>query len=180
MNLLLTMSIESAQVAARMSVSVLMVSGSLLASLAGDEGYRDTAYVPVRGDVYTIGFGSTNGVKKGDRITPDRALIRFLDEVENVYADGIKKCIKVPLYQHEYDAYLRLAYNVGVPTFCRSAGPGKPPNLIDLINAERYAEACERIEAFNKGPGRKVMSGLVKRRAEERRICEGKKKGYSP
>lgn len=177
MNLILAMSLESAQVAARMSVSVLMVSGSLLASLAGTEGYRETAYVPVKGDVYTIGFGSTSGVKKGDRITPERALIRFLDEIENVYADGVKKCVKVALYQHEYEAYVRLAYNIGVPAFCRSAGPGKPPNLIDLINAERYAEACQRIEAFNKGPGRKVMPGLVKRRAEERRICEGKRSG---
>jgi lysozyme len=63
---------------------------------------------------------------------------------------------------------------VGVPTFCRKAQPGKPPNLIDLINAERYADACARIEAFKYGPGRKVLTGLVKRRAEERAICEGK------
>jgi lysozyme len=175
MNLLLTMSLESSEVAARMSVSVLLVTGSLLATLAGDEGYRETAYVPVKGDVYTIGFGSTTGVKKGDRITPDRALIRFLDEIENVYADGVKKCVKVPLYQHEYEAFVRLAYNIGVPTFCRSSGKGNPPNLIDLINSEQYAKACERIEAFNKGPGRKVMPGLVKRRKTERAICEGKK-----
>lgn len=175
MNLILAMSLESAEVAARMTVSVLVVSGALLAGLANDEGYRDTAYIPVKGDVYTIGYGSTTGVKKGDKTNPARALIRMLDEIENVYAAGVKSCVKVPLYQHEYEAYVRLTYSVGVPTFCRHAEPGKPPNLIDLINAQRYAEACERIEAFNKGPGRKVLPGLVKRRKTERALCEGKK-----
>lgn len=170
------MSLETAQVAGRMAVAMLVVTGSTLGGIATHESFRDTAYIPVKGDVYTYGFGTTAGVKKGARITPERALIRLLDEVENVYGEGIKKCITVPLYQREYDAFLRLAYNVGVPTFCRKAKPGEPPNLIDLINEQRYAEACERIEAFNKGPGRKVYSGLVKRRAEERAICEGKKR----
>jgi lysozyme len=44
-----------------------------------------------------------------------------------------------------------------------------------LINSGHYAEACARIEAFKYGPGRKVLPGLVKRRAEERAICEGRK-----
>jgi lysozyme len=111
----------------------------------------------------------------GYKNNPTRALIRLLDEVENVYAAGIKRCITVPLYQYEYEAYVRLAYSVGVPTFCRKALPGKPDNLIDLINKGMYAEACRRIEAFKYGPGRKVLPGLVKRRAEERAICEGRK-----
>jgi lysozyme len=174
MELELTMALSSLQAAGRMSVAVMVVSGALIGALATDEDYRETAYIPVKGDVYTIGYGSTAGVKKGDRTTPARALIRLLDEVENVYADGVRKCVTVPLYQYEYDAYVRLAYSVGVPTFCRKAKPGQPPNLIDLINAQRYAEACERIEAFNKGPGRKVLPGLVARRAKERAMCEGK------
>jgi lysozyme len=182
MELILSMALESTQVATRMAVAMLVITGSTLGGLALDEKYVGEAYIPVKGDVYTIGYGTTKGVKKGDRITPERALIRLLDEVENVYGEGIKKCIKVPLYQREYDAYLRLSYNVGVPTFCRTAKPGQPPNLIDLINAQRYDEACVRIDAFNKGPdgrgGKKVLAGLVKRRAEERAICEGKDKRW--
>ena len=185
MDLILAMSLESAQVAGRMAVAVLIVSGSTIGGLALDEKFAPTAYIPVPGDVWTVGYGSTKGVKKGDSITSERALIRLLDEVENVYGEGIKKCIKVPLYQHEYDAYLRLAYNIGVGAFCDKAEPGKPPNLIDLINAQRYTEACKRIEAFNgkyiidkEGKRVKViLPGLVKRRAEERAVCEGKRNG---
>ena len=161
----------------RSAVAVLVLAASTLVGLAVHEGYRDEAYIPVPGDVPTIGFGATGGVRMGDRTTPVRSLVRLLDEVEGVYAAGVKRCVTVPLYQHEYEAFVRLAYSVGVPTFCRKAQPGKSPNLIDLINAEKYAEACARIEAFKYGPGRKVLPGLVKRRSEERAICEGKKSG---
>ena len=160
---------------ARATVAMMVLAASTLVGIAVHEGYREEAYIPVPGDVPTIGFGSTAGVRMGDKTTPTRSLVRLLDEIEGVYAAGVRRCVTVPLYQYEYEAYVRLAYSVGVPTFCRKAAPGKPPNLIDLINSGRYAEACARIEAFKYGPGRKVLPGLVKRRAEERAICEGRK-----
>lgn len=169
----------------RSAVAALVLAASTLVGIAVHEGYRDEAYVPVPGDVPTIGFGTTAGVKMGDRTTPERSLIRLLDEIEGVYAAGVKRCITAPLYQHEYEAFVSLAYNIGITAFCRRAKPGSPPNLIDLINAGRYTEACARIEAFRYGPdghgGKKVLPGLVKRRAEERTLCEGKKqsRGHS-
>lgn len=170
-------SAESIKTAARMAVATIVVAASTLTGIALHEGYRGEAYIPVRGDRPTIGFGTTKGVKMGDKTTPERALIQLMQEVEGVYADGLKKCITAPLYPHEFSAYLSLAYNVGVATVCRKAAPGKPPNLIDLINSGRYPEACARISAFVYGPdgrgGKKVMPGLIKRRAAERAMCEG-------
>jgi lysozyme len=160
---------------ARAAVTAMVLAASTLVGIAVHEGYKDEAYIPVAGDVPTIGFGSTTGVRMGDKTTPERSLVRLFDEMEGVYAAGVKKCVTVPLYQHEYEAYVSLAYSVGVAAFCRKAKPGNPPNLIDLINAGKYAEACQRIEAFKYGPGRKVLPGLIKRREEERAICEGKK-----
>lgn len=159
----------------RSTIAVMVLAASTLVGIALHEDYKEEAYIPAPGDVPTIGFGTTAGVRMGDRTTPTRSLVRLLDEVEGVYAAGVKKCVTAPLYQHEYEAYVSLAYNIGVGTFCKKAQPGKPPNLIDLINAGQYAEACKRIEAFKYGPGRKVLPGLVKRRTEERAICEGKK-----
>jgi lysozyme len=158
----------------RSAVALLVVAASTLVGIAVSEGYTDEAVIPVPGDVPTIDFGRTKGVKMGDKSNPVRGLQYLLDEVENVYAAGVKRCVKVPLFQHEYEAYVSLAYNIGVGAFCRKALPGKPPNLIDLINAERYGEACARIEAFKYGPGKKVLPGLVKRRAKERALCEGR------
>lgn len=159
---------------ARSAVALLVLAASTLVGIAVHEGYREEAYIPVPGDVPTIGFGTTAGVRVGDKTTPVRSLVRLLDEIDGVYAAGVKRCVTVPLYQHEYEAFVSLAYNVGVPTFCRKALPGKPPNLIDLINAGRYEEACARIEAFKYGPGRKILPGLIRRRAEERALCEGR------
>jgi len=169
--------IKTSTTQARSATALLVLAASTLVGIAVHEGYKDEAYVPARGDVPTIGFGTTSGVRMGDKTTPVRSLVRLLDEIENEYAEGVKRCVKVPLYQHEYEAYVSLAYNIGVPTFCRKALPGKPPNLIDLINAGEYAKACGRIEAFKYGPGKKILPGLVKRRAEERAICEGRKSG---
>ncbi len=158
----------------RSAVALMVLAASTLVGIAVHEGYKgNDAYIPVPGDVPTIGFGSTNGVKMGDKTTPVRSLVRLLAEVEGVYAAGVKRCVTVSLYQHEYEAYVSLAYNIGVAAFCRTAKPGKPQNLIDLINTQQYAAACERIDAFKYGPGRKVLPGLVKRRAEERTLCEG-------
>ena len=159
----------------RSAIAVMVLAASTLVGIAVHEDYKNEAYIPAPGDVPTIGFGTTAGVRMGDKTTPTRSLVRLLEEVEGIYADGVKKCVTAPLYQHEYEAYVSLAYNIGVAGFCRKALPGKPPNLIDLINAGEYAEACKRIEAFKYGPGRKILPGLVKRRAEERAICEGKK-----
>lgn len=171
------MALETAQVASRSAVAFLLVTASALTSIASYEDYREKAYIPVKGDKPTIGYGSTTNVKIGDKTTPARALMRLHTEVQGVYADGLKKCIKVPLHMHEFGAYVSLAYSVGTPTVCRKAGPGQPPNLIDLINARRYSEACARIDAFVYGPGRVKLAGLVKRRAAERAMCEGKANG---
>jgi lysozyme len=142
-----------------------IVSAAILVGIATQEGYKEAAYIPVPGDVPTIGFGATQGVKLGDKTTPVRALNRLLDEVDSVYAQGVRRCVKVPLYQHEFSAYVSLTYNIGVANFCGST-------LVKLLNQEKYAEACAEISRWNRQGG-KVSTGLVNRRKEERAICEG-------
>jgi lysozyme len=159
----------------RMVIAAMVLGASMFAGVAVKEHFVPEASIPVPGDVPTYGYGTTTNVRLGDRITPERAMVRLLDDLEGIYGAGVKKCVTATLYQYEYEAYVSLAYNIGVPAFCRKAKPGYPPNLIDLINSEQYEAACERIEAFKYGPGRKALPGLVKRRAEERAMCEGKK-----
>lgn len=148
----------------RSHVAALVLSASTLVGIALHEGFRDEAYVPVKGDVATIGFGATKGVKMGDRTTPQRALVRLLDDV-NSHSDGIKKCITVPLYQHEFDAYSSLAYNIGVGAFCGST-------LARKLNAEEYASACSEIKRWDKFKG-KPLRGLTVRREAEYKTCIG-------
>lgn len=125
-----------------------------------NEGYTDRAVIPIPGDVPTIGFGTTEGVKMGDRITPPVALGRALSDASK-FEGAIKRCVTVPLHQYEYDAYFDLAYNIGGAAFCGST-------LVKKLNAGDYAGACAEISRWVKQPQ------LAPRRARERAMCEGK------
>ena len=148
----------------RVRLAGLSLSAAALIGLAVHEGYRDTAYIPVPGDVPTIGFGTTDGVKLGDKITPIKALERKLSDVQK-FEGAIRECVGAPLYQHEYDAYTSLAYNIGPTAFCDST-------LVRLLNQERYEEACRQILRWDKFKGQ-ALPGLTKRRQDEFKQCMG-------
>lgn len=148
----------------RTLVASLALSASAFVGITLHEGYRGEAYIPVPGDVPTLGFGTTEGVKMGDRTTPPKALERALTDVAK-FEGALKRCIKVPLYQHEYDAYIQFAYNVGSGAFCGST-------LVKKLNREDYAGACAELLRWTRAGGRE-LPGLVKRRQAEYRLCLG-------
>lgn len=150
----------------RLAVGTIAVSAAALVGIANHEGFRDEAYKDAVG-VPTIGYGETAGVKMGDKTTPERALITLLDSTEK-HADAIRQCIHVPLYQHEFDAYVSLSYNIGTSAFCKST-------LVKKLNRGDYTGACEEIRRWNRAGG-KVLPGLVKRRKSEYETCMGKEK----
>lgn len=151
----------------RMVVASLTLSASALIGIAVHEGYRDEAYTPVPGDVPTIGFGETHGVKPGDRITPVRALVQLGARVDGKQRE-MRACLgDVPLYQHEWDAYVSLAYNIGTSAWCSST-------LIRKLRAEPpdYEGACREILRWDRFKG-KPLRGLTLRRQAEYRQCMG-------
>ena len=150
--------------APRNAIAGIVLSASALVALVMHEGYSDKAIIPVPGDVPTIGFGSTGGVKLGDTIKAPQALQRALTDVQR-FEGAIKACVKVPLHQHEYDAYLSLTYNIGEGAFCRST-------LVRKLNALDYAGACQQILVWDKFKGA-PLRGLTLRRQGEYAKCVG-------
>lgn len=148
----------------RIAVSALALSASALVGIAVHEGYSPVAYRPVPSDVPTIGFGTTDGVKMGDRIDPVQALTRKLADVQR-FEGALRQCVRVPLHQHEYDAFLSLAYNIGPGAFCGST-------LVRLLNAGQYREACDQILRWDRFQGA-PLRGLTLRRRAEHRQCLG-------
>lgn len=140
------------------------MSAAALVALVGHEGYTDRAVIPVKGDVPTIGFGTTEGVKMGDATTPPKALARALQDVGR-YEGALKLCVKVPLHQHEYDAYVSLAYNIGSRAFCGST-------LARKLNEGDYPGACREILRWDRFKGQ-PLRGLTTRREREYRQCIG-------
>lgn len=149
---------------ARVGIAALVLSAGGLVGIALHEGYSDKAIIPIPGDVPTIGFGTTEGVKMGDTITPPVALQRALRDVQK-FEGAIKQCVHVPLHQHEYDVYVSFSYNVGSGAFCSST-------LVKKLNAEDYEGACNELRRWVYAGGR-VVQGLVNRREKERAQCLG-------
>jgi lysozyme len=162
---------------ARVAISALSLSAAALVGLAVHEGYTDRAVRPLPGDVPTVGFGTTRRpdgtpVQMGDTTAPVPALQAKLRDVRQ-FEGELRGCVTAPLHQHEYDALVRWAYNVGPAAACSST-------LVRLTNAGRYAEACAQYDRWTYFQGRDCRdpanrcSGLVTRRAEERALCEGR------
>jgi lysozyme len=148
----------------RITIAAISLSASALVGIASWEGFRSTAYIPIPGDVPTIGFGTTHGVKMGDTIDPVKALQRKITDISK-FEGALKQCVKVPLHQREYDSYLSLAYNIGPTAFCNST-------LVRLLNQGQYEEACKQILRWDKAGGR-VVPGLTNRRQAEYKQCIG-------
>lgn len=146
----------------RLAIAALALSASGFVGILGYEGFTSEAVIPVPGDVPTYGWGTTEGVKMGDTITPDEAIERAYRDIARTES-AIHKCVHVPLSQGEYDAFTSLAYNIGTNAFCRST-------LVKKLNQRDYAGACQEIRRWIYVKGRKVQ-GLVNRREKEFQLC---------
>lgn len=148
----------------RIAIAALSLSAAGFVGIVLHEGYSDTAYTPVPGDVPTIGFGTTEGVKPGDRITPPKAVERALRDASK-FEGAVKRCVAVPLHQHEYDSMISLSYNIGPTAFCNST-------LVKKLNAYDYEGACKEILRWDHFQG-KPLRGLTIRRQKEYQQCIG-------
>lgn len=150
----------------RKSATALVASALIVGSIAGYEGYSNVAYDDGVG-VQTLGFGTTEGVRPGQRTDPVRAVQRLSADV-SATALRVAACIgEVPLYQAEFDAYVSLAYNVGTTAFCGST-------LVKKLRATPpdYAGACGEILRWDYAGGQR-LAGLTRRRQAEHRQCAG-------
>jgi len=111
----------------RIAISALTLSAASLIGLAVSEGYSDRAIIPTKGDVPTIGFGTTtrpdgSPVQMGDRTNPVEALQRKQRDLVK-FEGALKQCVRVPLHQqpvvqHRLERFLWL--DAGAPAQRRS------------------------------------------------------------
>jgi lysozyme len=155
----------------RMMIASIGATAAAVALIAQFEGYSSRAYDDGVG-VQTVGFGSTRKpdgtpVRPGDTVTPQRAVVMLARDADQ-HALELAACIgDVPLYKHEWDAYVSWAYNVGTTAACKST-------LVKKLkqNPPDYAGACAELLRWTKAGGRE-LPGLVNRRRAEYRLCMG-------
>lgn len=133
------------------------------ALITGFEGFVDHAYRPVASERYlTIAFGHYGpDVRPGQRITRTEGLRLFEHDVR-VYENAVKRLVRVPLNQNEFDALVSFVYNLGIGTLQSST-------LLRKLNAGDRKGAANEFHKFVHGGGQ-VLPGLVRRRRAERAL----------
>jgi lysozyme len=156
----------------RTIVAKLSLSAAAFVGLLVIEGYTEKAIIPVPGDVPTIGFGSTDGVKMGDKTTPVRAVIAAHQHIVLDEKRFRATLLDVPLHQIEYDLYMDWLYQYGIGNWTRSA-------MLKNLLAGDYVEACHALLKYKFVAGRdcSVRSnqcyGVWTRQQERHSKCMG-------
>jgi lysozyme len=128
------------------------------------ESLRLEAYLCPAG-VRTIGWGHTEGVQPGQRITVEEAEELLKSDIEQVEKD-LERVIPVPLKQGEHDALVSLCFNLrgGARRLPRIA-----PKLVEKVMAgDRFGASIELLD-INRVNG-EPMLGLIRRREAERAV----------
>lgn len=126
------------------------------------EGLRLKAYKCPAG-IWTIGYGHTNGVMKGD-VTNEIGATEMLKE-DLVWAERAVTQTGVELNQNQFDALVSLTFNIGSSNFKKQWLEVVKENPND---GRLYDKFMKWVKATDPNTGEKVtLPGLVKRRKEE-------------
>lgn len=103
-------------------------------------------------------------MSEGDEISPAEAEQLLVEDLTAI-ADDLNRLVNVPVREGQYIALLSLAFNVGATAVKKST-------LLLHLNHGRYDEAAAEFDKWVYVGG-KVIEGLKRRRAVERRLFEG-------
>ena len=134
-----------------------------LALIKKFEGCELEAYQCSAG-VWTIGYGHTKEVQKGDVWSQSHA--EHMLEVElHEYESYINEYVTVALSQNQFDALVSWVYNLGPANL-------KASTMLKVLNKGQYEEVPAQMKRWNKAGG-KVLEGLIRRREAEACLFKG-------
>ena len=125
------------------------------------EGLKTSPYLDPVG-IPTVCFGEIHAEMRS--YTPAECKAMLLDSLE-AHGQDIARCLPQDLPDHQKAAALSFGYNVGAEKLCGSTFAAK-------LRA-RDPTACAELSRWVYAGG-KQFPGLVKRRASERALCEGR------
>lgn len=156
---------------AGMKTRIVATAASAVIALAAPlvayyEGYVPQTYADPVG-IPTICYGHTGpDVAPGRDASREECVALLQRDLGSAYG-GVVRCIGVPLRSHEAAALTSFAFNVGSTALCDST-------LARLANAGAASSTwCAQLDRWVYAHGVR-LEGLVKRRAAERALCEGR------
>lgn len=157
------------QANSQQSILEKSMSDKGIALLKRFEGLRLKAYQDI-GGVWTIGYGHTSAaggmkVSKGLLISYEQAEQLLKDDLARMVYPVIKRLVKVPLSQGQFDALASFIYNLG-------EGQVSNSTLLRLLNDKDYRGASNEFDRWVY-VGSVEINGLVRRRNDERELFDG-------
>ena len=132
-----------------------------LALVAAAEGLVTSTYPDV-GGVPTYCYGETKNAEWGKTYTKEQCDEQLAARLVE-FNEGVNSCVTVDLPDTRRAALVSLAYNIGVPAFCKST-------VVRKLNAGDVQGGCDAMLMWNKVNG-VVWRGLTNRRQKERALC---------
>jgi GH24 family phage-related lysozyme (muramidase) len=160
----------------RIAVAALTMSVAGFATWQASEGFADRAVIPTKGDVPTIGHGSTKyedgrPVRMGDKITRERAEVlarNLMTQDEKRFAASLPG---VKLHQAEFDVYMDFVGQFGI-------GNWRGSSMRKRLLAGEYSGSCNALLLYKYSagydcstPGNKRCPGVWTRQLERNRKC---------
>lgn len=109
-------------------------------------------------DIWTIGYGHTAGVRRGDRIDEQKAEQLLAEDLRQFEAVVSRECPGVN--QNQFDALVSFTFNLGTRNFIKST-------LLKCVKANpQSVNIRDEFSRWNKAKGM-VLSGLIRRRKAE-------------
>lgn len=143
-------------------VAGLTAAGLLLTSVPGHEGKRNDPYLDVV-KVRTVCYGHTANVQ--NRRYSDAECLHLLETDLIRHAEPVLKCTpQIRDKPHMTAAAVSLAFNIGTNAYCGST-------VARRFKAGDFKGGCSAFDRWVYAKGKKYP-GLVKRRADERALCE--------
>lgn len=160
----------------RVAVAALSLSAAGFLGIVMHEGYTERAVIPTKGDVPTVGFGSTvhedgSRVRMGDRTTPVNALKKAQAHIGKEEARFRASLPGVFLTQAEYDIYLDWLYQYGSGAWAKSS-------MRRELLAGNHRAACDALLKYRfaggfdcSTPGNRRCAGVWTRQLERHAKC---------
>lgn len=128
------------------------------------EGLENQAYWDAHGQVWTVCYGETAGVQRGDTYSDAECLSMLQERWGEFYREMLACVPEMAKAPAEVQAAVTSwSYNVGIGAACKST-------LAKHLRRSEWREACNQLPRWRRAGGQ-VLRGLVNRRADEQALC---------
>lgn len=135
----------------RLATAILSLSAIGFGGIVSYEHFTPNVVIPIPGDKFTFGFGSTvkedgSPVKPTDTITAPKAVKLAISHIGKDEA-VLRQCVTAPMNQDEWDVLVDFSYWFGSYGTCKT-------DIVKYINQSKYEDSCAAYLKYRRAAGK--------------------------